>query len=105
MDMDQIRTFVAVARLHSFGRAAESLHRSQPAISRRIELLEQAFNVPMFDRTHAGVVLTDAGAALLPFAEAVLAAARDGTEAVTALSRGEGGRVSIALVGTLANAK
>jgi len=105
MDMDQIRTFVAVARSSSFGRAAESLHRSQPAISRRIELLERALNVPMFDRTRAGVILTDAGAALLPFAEAVLAAARDGAEAVTALSRGEGGRISIALVGSLANAK
>lgn len=104
MDMDQIRTFVAIARVRSFSRASATLHRSQPAISRRIELLEREFKVPLFERLRGGVLLTDAGTALLPYAETVLAAAEDGAEALRALGKGDAGRVSLALVGTLANA-
>lgn len=103
MDMDQIRTFVAIARGRSFSRASATLHRSQPAISRRIELLEREFDIPLFERLRGGTVLTDAGAAFLPYAETVLAAAEDGAEAVRAVSQGIAGKVSLALVGTLAN--
>src|SRR6266545_2498072 len=103
MDIDQIRTFVAISRLKSFSRAADALHRSQPAISRRIELLNEELGAPMFERVNGGIALTDAGMALLPHAEAVLAAAKDGIDAVRALRNGESGRVSVALVGTLAN--
>jgi DNA-binding transcriptional LysR family regulator len=105
MDMDQIRTFVAVARSRSFVGAAASLHRSQPAISRRIELLETEFGLPLFERLRGGTVLTDAGAVFLPYAETVLAAAKDGTEALRAVSHGHAGQISLALVGTLANAR
>jgi DNA-binding transcriptional LysR family regulator len=104
MDMDQIRTFVTVARGRSFSGAATALHRSQPAISRRIELLEREFDVPLFDRLRGGVVLTDAGAAFLPYAEIVLATAQDGAEALRAGRQGDAGKISLALVGTLANA-
>ena len=103
MDLDQIRTFVAVARGRSFVGAAATLHRSQPAISRRIELLEREFDTSLFERLRSGTVLTAAGAAFLPHAEAVLAAAKDGAEALRAVGRGDSGQVSLALVGTLAN--
>jgi DNA-binding transcriptional LysR family regulator len=104
LDLDALQTFVAVARLGGFGRAASALHRSQPAISRRIELLEGELDTPLFDRVPSGVVLTDAGAALLPHAEAALASIHDGAEAVRALRDGNQGSVSLAVVGTLANA-
>jgi DNA-binding transcriptional LysR family regulator len=104
MDMDEIRTFVAIARTRGFSRAAATLHRSQPAISRRIDLLERELDAPLFERIRGGVILTEAGAALLPYAETVLAAAREGTEAVRALRQANAGRISLALVGTLANA-
>ncbi|HKU97313.1 MAG TPA: LysR family transcriptional regulator [Vineibacter sp.] len=105
VDMDALRTFVSIARLGGFSRAAETLHRSQPAISRRIDLLERALDVPLFERVRGGAMLTDAGEALLPYAEAVLAAAKDGVDAVNALKRGDAGRLSLALVGTLADAR
>src|SRR6266702_2109396 len=104
MDLDQIRTFVAIARGRSFSRASATLHRSQPAISRLIELLEREFDIPLFERLRGGTVLTDAGAAFLPYAEMVLAAAKDGAEALRAGRQGEAGKISLALVGTLANA-
>lgn len=103
MDLDQIRTFVAITRLRSFSRAAQSLHRSQPAVSRRIELLTEELGAPLFERVNGQTALTEAGMALLPHAEAALAATADGIDAVRAPHKGDAGRLSVALVGTLAN--
>ncbi|HYB70044.1 MAG TPA: LysR family transcriptional regulator, partial [Candidatus Bathyarchaeia archaeon] len=52
--IDEIETFVSIARLGGFARAAEALHRSQPAISRRIEMLEDQLRAPVFERVHGG---------------------------------------------------
>jgi DNA-binding transcriptional LysR family regulator len=103
--IDEIETFVSIARRGGFARAAESLHRSQPAISRRVEMLEQQLGAPLFERVRGGVILTEAGRTLLPYAEAALAGLKDGAEAVWGLARGEQGAVSIALVGTLASTR
>ena len=103
MDVDEIRTFVSIAQLGGFTRAAGRLNRSQPAISRRIRLIEQELGAPLLERVRGGVKLTEAGHAFLPFAEAVLAAIEDGREAVRATVSEERGAVSLALVGTLAD--
>lgn len=102
MDTDALRTFIAVYRSGGFSSAAEQLHRSQPAISRRIALLEDELETPLFERASGGVVLSEAGHVLLPLAERVLAAMRDASDAIRALRSGEGGSVSLAVVGTLA---
>jgi DNA-binding transcriptional LysR family regulator len=101
--IDEIEAFVSIARRGGFARAAEALHRSQPAISRRIEMLEDQLGARVFERVRGGVVLTEAGRSFLPYAEAVLASLKDGTEAVRALATGAQGAVSVALVGTLAS--
>ena len=103
MELDHLEAFVAIVRRGGFTRAASSLHLSQPAISRRIHLLEHELGAPVFDRVRAGIVLTDAGRAFLPHAEALLACARDGAAAVAAVRGGEHGTVTLALVGTLAS--
>ena len=103
MDVDEIRTFVSIAQLGGFTRAAGRLNRSQPAISRRIGLIEQELGAPLLERVRGGVKLTEAGRAFLPFAEAVLAAIEDGREAVRATVSEQQGAVSLALVGTLAD--
>ena len=82
MDVDEIRTFLAIAETGGFSRAAQRLHRSQPAISRRIGLLEQELGAPLFERIRGRVRLTDAGHAFLPHAEATMAALKDGQDAV-----------------------
>jgi DNA-binding transcriptional LysR family regulator len=103
VDINQIRTFVTIAEARSFSGAGTTLHRSQPAISRRIELLEQEVGIALFERLRGGVALTDAGAALLPYAASVLAAMKDGLTAVQAVRTGDAGQISLALVGTLAS--
>jgi DNA-binding transcriptional LysR family regulator len=103
MDIDEIQAFVAIAELGGFTRAGRRLHRSQPAISRRLGILEHELGVPMFERLRGQAKLTEAGRAFLPHAEAALASLRDGQEAVRGLQAGIEGAVSLALVGTLAD--
>ena len=103
VQLDQVEAFTAIVRHRGFTRAAASLHLSQPAISRRIQLLEQELGAPVFERISGGVIPTEAGSAFLPYAESLLAAMRDGIEAVRALSGSEHGTVTLALVGTLAS--
>jgi len=103
MELDQVEAFVAIVRRGGFTRAATTLHLSQPAVSRRLDLLERELGRPLFDRTRGGAQLTEAGRAFLPHAETLLASMRDGLEAVRALERSDRGTVTVALVGTLAN--
>lgn len=103
MNIDEIQTFVAIADLGDFTQAGRQLHRSQPAISRRLSLLEDELGVPMFERIRGRARLTEAGRAFLPHAEAALAALKDGREAVHGLRTGMRGAISLALVGTLAD--
>jgi DNA-binding transcriptional LysR family regulator len=103
MELDHVEAFLAIVRRGGFTRASSSLHLSQPAISRRIDLLERALGAPVFERIPGGVVLTEAGRAFLPHAEAVLASLRDGVAAVDALRGPSQGTVTLAIVGTLAS--
>lgn len=102
MDTEALSTFLAVHRERGFSSAARLLHRTQPAISRRIQLLEQELGVPLFERTAAGIALSQAGQVLLPHAERVLAVLQDAEAAVRALGTGGAGPVALAVVGTLA---
>lgn len=103
MDIDGVETFLAIAELGSFTRAARRLHRSQPAISRRLEIVEHELGAPLFERLRGRARLTEAGRIFLPHAEAALASLRDGREAVRGLQAGIEGAISLALVGTLAD--
>ncbi|UYN97516.1 MAG: LysR family transcriptional regulator [Enhydrobacter sp.] len=103
MDIDEIRTFLAIAETGGFSRAAQQLHRSQPAISRRVGQLEQELGAPLFERIRGRARLTDAGRAFLPHAEATMAALKDGHDAVRDLGAHAVAVVSLALVGTLAD--
>jgi len=60
-DLNDLQAFRAVAELGNFRRAAEAVHISQPAFSRRIEKLEQALGVRLLDRTTRRVALTAVG--------------------------------------------
>jgi DNA-binding transcriptional LysR family regulator len=102
MNLHDLETFVSIAQLGGVTRAAGQLNRSQPAITRRIKTLEDQLGVPLLERGRNGAMLTEAGRTFLPYAEAVLAAVKDGTQAVQALEGDDRGAVSLAIVGTLA---
>ena len=72
MTFDQIRTFLWVARLGGFRKAAERLCLSQPAVSTRIANLEDELRVPLFERGSGELVLTKQGTLLLSYAEQML---------------------------------
>jgi DNA-binding transcriptional LysR family regulator len=102
MDSDALNTFLMVHHRGGISNAAKALHRSQPAISRRIALLEQELGMPLFERVAGGTMLSDAGRVMVPYAERAVAAAQDAENAVRALARPNSGPVALAVVGTLA---
>jgi len=103
MELAHVEALVAIVRSGGFSQASASVHLTQPAISRRIALLEKELGAPLFERLPQGVILTEAGRAFLPHAEALLAKVRDGIEAVRDVSGTSRGTVTLAVVGTLAS--
>ena len=72
MEWNELRAFIAVAETGSFSRAAEQLHVTQPAVTKRIQGLESRIGAPLFDRVGKRVHLTERGIALRPRATALL---------------------------------
>jgi DNA-binding transcriptional LysR family regulator len=96
----QLRVFSAVARHLSFGKAAEELHLTPPAISMQIKELEAQIGLPLFDRSGRSVVLTVTGEYLLVYVRKILATLKDAEDAVARLSGLQTGRLTIGMVST-----
>lgn len=86
MDTANLTAFLEVARAESFSLAAENLHLTQPAISKRISGLEETLGVALFDRVGRKISLTEAGRALLPRAHLLLQEMDDMRRAVSNFS-------------------
>lgn len=82
MQIEAVRAFVSICDLGSFQAAADRLHMSQPAISKRMANLEQRLGHPLFDRIGRSVALTEAGRAYLPHARQLLVVLADGRRAI-----------------------
>ena len=74
MDFDQLETFLEVARLSSFSRAAEKRFRTQPAISSQIRALEEEVGAKLLDRSGGKVSITASGKLFRKYAEETLEA-------------------------------
>ncbi len=96
MDVDGLKAFLFVARSGSFSVAANQLHLTQPAISKRIAVLEAELGTPLFDRISRRVHLTIAGQSLLPWAESILAEITAAKKAINDLSGEVRGELRIA---------
>lgn len=71
-DLPDLQAFTAVAALGSFRAAAQSLHLSQPALSRRIDKLESALGIKLLERTTRSVRLSNVGREFARKAQALL---------------------------------
>lgn len=96
MDTELLRAFLAVTASESFSLAAERLHLTQPAISKRIALLETRLGVRLFDRIGRRVSLTETGRQLLPRAQRIVREIEDTERAIRDLSGSVSGPLSLA---------
>ena len=86
----QIETFIKVADAGSFNKAAEELYITPTAVIKQINLLESSLNLVLFERTHRGLILTNAGKSLYQDAKYVISYCKDSVvRAKNAMSEGE----------------
>ncbi|MGI9282827.1 MAG: LysR family transcriptional regulator [Endozoicomonas sp.] len=85
MDIPSLTAFLTVAECNSFSLAAEKLHLTQPAISKRIAALENHLDTQLFDRTGRQINLNEAGRVLLPKARQMLELMKDTRQEVSNL--------------------
>ncbi|HCG9888595.1 TPA: LysR family transcriptional regulator, partial [Vibrio parahaemolyticus] len=72
MDVKVFRTFLELAKVRHFGRAAENLYITQAAVSARIKQLESYFDTQLFIRDRNNIKLTSAGERLISYAEVMV---------------------------------
>ncbi len=101
LPLNQLRAFLAAARLGTFSAAATELRTTQPSVSELIKRMEEHYRVPLFTRGARRLVLTSAGEELLPYARQAVDAADGADRALRSLTSLEGG---VATFGLLRNA-
>lgn len=97
MDLQDLRSFSAVAGAGSISRAAARLHVTQSALSRRIRSLEAELGVALLERGRAGVVPTTAGAGFLESTRRILTQAEAAVERARQAAHGVRGRVVLGI--------
>ena len=93
MELRHLRYFLAVAEASNFTKAAALLRVAQPALSRRVQDLEDEIGVDLLKRSSRGVVLTAEGKVFLDKTRHILKLADESVEQVRALARGEEGEL------------
>ena len=102
MELDQLKTFLTVAELGTFSRAAIRLSSTQPMLSRKIKLLELELGTELFHRTGRGVVLSEGGKLLEQYARGILDTAESAKTAIQALGASPVGQVTIGMPSSIA---
>ncbi len=97
MDSQALKSFISIAECGSFTVAAERLHVTQPAISKRIATLEIELGAKLFDRIGRRVSVTESGAKLLPRAQGIIREMEDSKREIRDLSGEVSGQLSIAI--------
>lgn len=96
MDTQSLKAFLAVAEQQSFSQAAEILHLTQSAVSKRIQQLELHLDASLFDRHNRTISLTEAGQRLLPKAHQILNLVADTELEIHNLSHEVSGKLLLA---------
>jgi DNA-binding transcriptional LysR family regulator len=101
MDTGQLEAFDRIVREGSFSRAAAALGIGQPAVSSRIQSLEEALGGALFTRGRV-VALTPLGEAFLSYARRALEVVREGMEFAQLVQVGKRGKIRLGVLGSLA---
>jgi DNA-binding transcriptional LysR family regulator len=100
VELRQIRSFLSIAETLHFGRAAELIHLSQPALSLQIRALEQEVGVRLFERNRRKTTLTAAGSAFRDDAAAALSQLEQGIRRARLAANGRLGLLRIGFIST-----
>jgi DNA-binding transcriptional LysR family regulator len=101
MELDQLRSFVAVADARSFTQAAALVHLSQPAISRQIARLESELGTRLFERYGRRVECTADGKLLLPLAKNIISRADEAARLIREQAGATPSKVTFGSTGTV----
>ncbi len=96
MDFDQLHTFLEIVRLKSFSKAAQTVYRTQPAISAQVRQLEQELRTELFERFGSRISLTTAGKIFTEYAAQMLDLRRRAQDAIAELESNPRGELVIA---------
>ena len=99
MTLQQLDYFLAAVEHGSFSAAAESRHMAQPSLSEQVRKLELELGLALFQRVGRGIKLTEAGRALRPHAERVLAEVEGARAAVLEVRELRGGTATFGTFG------
>ena len=100
MELRQIRSFLSIAETLHFGRTAELIHLSQPALSLQIRALEEEVGVRLFERNRRKTTLTAAGFAFRDDAAAALSQLEQAIRRARLAANGKLGLLRIGFVST-----
>lgn len=100
MELDLLKSFLAVAEARSFSRAARTVHSTQPTLSRQIGRLEAELGTRLFERYGRHVELTFNGQLLMPLAQAIVARTED---AISLMKEQAGAGASTVRFGAVGN--
>ncbi len=102
LDLRDLRYFETIAQTGNLAKAAELVHRSQPALTSCIRRLESALNTQLFEKSGRGIRLTSAGLALVERARALRMHVHDASREIADIGSGSAGQVRIGVLPTLA---
>jgi DNA-binding transcriptional LysR family regulator len=97
MDIAELQAFIEVARYASFSKAAEHMHLTQPAVSKRVASLELVLGANLFNRIARQIDLTETGRQLLPKAQELVNQAKDMKRFASSLNDQVSGSLSVAI--------
>ena len=97
-ELNQLRSFIAVATELNFRRAAERLNITQPPLSRQIQMLEREIGVLLFDRTGRNIRLTAAGHRFFTEAQDILRRAEAAALSARRAETGDEGAVVLGFI-------
>ncbi|WP_139998153.1 selenium metabolism-associated LysR family transcriptional regulator [Paenibacillus paridis] len=95
LNFHQLHIFCTVAERGSFSAAAQSLHMTQPAVTMQVQSLEDYFGTKLLQRSTKRIELTEAGRALMPYAQRSIDLIRDTDQAMSAFTKQLKGRLQL----------